>query len=618
MHQEKSSIRKEAEKLEEEIAESILNSFNQQKNSSSTHKNINSSKTYSDKLNSLKPISPIKNYILVISLVISFGSSGYYQCMPNILGIPMTREVYGLNERDQIKSTGLFYSFLAIGSILACISVSLFVKHIGRVKTFLLIEVLKIITAGLFTIKSLELFTGLMMLTGFLAGIQETVIMVILRELLPPKISDKSGFLYYIMASSFNLLASSTTILVGGEMGLAKHWRVALSWPALISLSAIFGVLSTIGFSETPEYYIESGGELWKLKNQIFKTMSKIYTKGSTEKFIKIRFNELKKHRLFIKRQRLMAEKNLNFTKKAKKSKNVSSETMGWSNMFSKRYRLQLFVGLMLILLREINGNNILFFFSNQIFDEVIGEGKVVTLFISLGYFSGAILSYCSINFGRRTGLLVTTSIHFSCMILIINGIKMKNLWMISLCCYILLVSYTCGVGAILIVYLVDILPPFGMGMSCLLQWIAFTGLTMYAPMLIKDYGITLVLSFCVGICVLMFTFIVVFCFETKGMSKEEIEILFNRGNIICMGCRKGLDQRSGTLQEIIKSSQLSKEGLEVDIKISIRNQGTRIEQIETHRSVKKELLEGGVGGERFMDFSQQRRMKRRKSVGKL
>ena len=611
----KTPMRAKAERIQEEIAQKIMKDYAESKNKASKPRK-NSLKTYSEKLNCLEPRSLAKNYLLVVSLVISFGSSGYYQALPNILAMPMSKEVFGLEEEEQAKSTGLFNFFLALGAVLACISVSKFLKHIGRVKTFLLVELLKILTALLFTIKSLKLFSGLMIVIGFLTGIQETAIMVILRELLPPKISDKSGFLYYIMTSSFTFMASFAHIMVGGEIGLAKYWRAALSWPGLLSVFSIFGVLSTIGFSETPEYHIDSGKELWKLKNKVFETMSKIYTKSSAEKFIKIRLNELKKHRLFKKKKMAQKRRYQKNSQNESQPTKPSSETMGRSKMFSKRYNLQLFIGLSLAFLKETNGNSLVLFFSNQIFDDAMGAGKFVTLILSLGYFSGAVFSYCSINLGRRTGLLVTMFIHTSSLFLIVKGIEIKSLWLVSVSCYILLLSYTCGM-ATMRVYLVDILPPFGIGMSYLLQWIAFM-LTMHAPTLIGYYGTSLVLYMCIGIGAFQFLFTFAFCFETKGMSKEEIEILFNRGKIFCRAWRSVLDQSPRSFQEVIRSSQFSKESLEVDIKISIRKEGMMMEQIETHRSVKKELLEADDDQGQIQDSAQENRRMRSKKVGKF
>ena len=102
-------------------------------------------------------------------------------------------------------------------------------------------------------------------------------------------------------------------------------------------------------------------------------------------------------------------------------------------------------------------------------------------------------------------------------------------------------------------------------------------------------------------------------------MSKEEIEILFNKGKIFCQAGKIGTGKNAETLQEVIKSAQFSRESLEVEIKISIRKDNTLMEQIETHRSVKRELLESEAGNERLRDETQEKKTtkKRRKEKEK-
>ena len=103
--------------------------------------------SYAQKINALGVKSKVKNLVLVASLVISLGYSGYYQAIPNIIGIPLTKKVYLLSRKDQVLRSGLFYSFLSLGSIFGNLSVSLLSRYLGRVRTFLVIEISKILVA---------------------------------------------------------------------------------------------------------------------------------------------------------------------------------------------------------------------------------------------------------------------------------------------------------------------------------------------------------------------------------------------------------------------------------------------------------------------------------------
>ena len=311
--------------------------------------------------------------------------------MGNVLTIPMTKHVYGMTKEEQVEQSVVFYVCLSVGSVMAAMSISFLANNVGRVRGLFLIDGCKIASSCLIGIKHIRIFMGMTLVSGFLGCLQENMVMFLMRELLPPKISDKSGFLFYIIASLFSMIAGSMGVAFGSEKNLAKNWRVVVMWPALVSLFSFLMVFLIMGCFDTPQFYVETVRDAKQLKSKILGSMKKIYEKKSAAKFLEYKIYEVQKKANFEETKRKLARKK----NKYKPNSNLP-EKENWRTLLKSRYLTQLVLGTALSLLKELSGINVFLYFSTQFFDEVFeeGEGAGLTFIMSIAYMAGAYLSY--------------------------------------------------------------------------------------------------------------------------------------------------------------------------------------------------------------------------------
>ena len=509
-----------------------------QKEISTTNKGTNDARTYSDKINSLTQANKLKTFFLILCIILSLANCGYNDVIGNVLTIPLTKHVYKMTKEEQVEQSAVFYVCLSLGSVLAAMAVSVLATTVGRVRGLFLIEACKIATCALMSIKNIKIFMGMVLVSGFLAGVQENMVMIMMRELVAPKISDKSGFLYYITASSFAAVAGYMGVLFGNEQNLAKNWRAVILWPSLISLISFSGVFSVMGCSDTPQYYVETIKDVKSLRAKILTSMRRIYEKKSAEKYLEYKLFEVKKKAKFEEAKRKLEKEKDKSESETKKSKK------GWRTLLKPRYMTQMVLGTSLSMLKELAGISMFLYFSTQFFDEIFeqGEGASLTFILSTGYMAGAFLSYFSIMLGRRGGMLITGVIHSLALLVVILGSVWASWWTVAISIFIYTASYTPGHGSILRVYLVEILPPSGISVVNTLKWILLAWLCAVIPGAQLKYGALAIMEFHFFFSVIVCVLIYLCVFETSGLSNEEIEIIFlNQKSVFNFGKRDGL-----------------------------------------------------------------------------
>ena len=468
-------------------------------------------KNYIQKLAELKQKSKVWNWVMMLSLVIALNFYGYYLVMGNVMAVPLTKYVYGLDVKEQKEVNGQFGACFAAGYLFSNLNMGVFTKYIGRVRTVLLMEVLKIILILCLTIKDLRVFLVLRAFTGLIAGLQSAIVPLTGNEMMPTKIALVGGGMFFSSITLFMTIASFMNIIFGGEEGLAKHSRLVFTWPLIFCFITIFAVVSTVGLSETPDYYIENISDLKELKKKIFKTMKKIYTKESALEFIKIKLEE------FAKKQR-----------RAIKTKNKLF--MNWGTMFSNSFRKQLFAGCVICILKELSGNMFMVYFSTQVFDEVSGNGAQITVILSLSMFVGAVISVFVIEMGRKKVMLVSTFIHGLALAILVVGIHLKDPMINCIGTALYISSFGCGLCAVLGIYIIEILPPFGVGVTFAIQWMIVAAIGWGYSFLMENLGSEVIMAIHLFFCCLLFLSIYFLAYETKGYSKEEIQLIFMTG----------------------------------------------------------------------------------------
>ena len=469
-------------------------------------------KTYSEKLAELEQKNEVMNWMMMISLVLTLNFYGYMLVMGNVMGIPLTKYVYGMEEDRQQSVIGYFGTSFAIGYLFSNLNMGVFTKYVGRVRTILFMEILKVVIFICLTIKNLNLFLVLRALCGLISGLQAGIVPLTGNEMMPRKIALVGGGMFFFSFTLFMFIGSIMHDIFGGEKGLADNWRLVLTWPVVFCFVTIIAILSTVGFSETPDYYIENVKDEKEMKEKIFNTMKKIYTEDSAKKFIEIKFNEMEKQR-----------------RKAQK-KNKEIRPMNWSTILSKEYRNQFIRGTLVCLLKELGGNMFLIYFSSQIFEKISGNGSQITVIITVSISVGAGLSLFVIEYGRKKIMLISSIVHAASLMLIMVGVHLKHPLINCIGVFFYIGSLGCGLCSVYGVYMAEIMPAFGLGIAYFLQWVLVACFgTIYPPLMSRIsfnqiFGIHLFFAICLCL------HINFFCYDTKGMSKEEIQYIFMTG----------------------------------------------------------------------------------------
>lgn len=93
-------------------------------------------------------------------------------------------------------------------------------KVIGKVRLLVVLEILSIITAILYSIQSLTFLMILRVITGMLAGLSIGLVPVVAVDLFPPARASLGSSIGYLSIVVFILLASLQDIFYGGIKGL--------------------------------------------------------------------------------------------------------------------------------------------------------------------------------------------------------------------------------------------------------------------------------------------------------------------------------------------------------------------------------------------------------------
>ena len=197
---------------------------------------------------------------------------------------------------------------------------------------------------------------------------------------------------------------------------------------------------------------------------------------------------------------------------------------------------MALFVGLFLSTFQQFTGINGVIFDSNNIFKDgkegldAEKAARIGTFFIGVAGFVGTGLSLITAKYFGRKLLLVIGEIEllFNLAFLGIWCIyKWTEVQIVATNVYVFVFNATFGPG--LWVYTSEILPANGMSLvACInMIWTTFFGALINQMFkLLTSQGFFFALA---GIQVLALLFIVVFVIETKGKSKEELQVLYSK-----------------------------------------------------------------------------------------
>ena len=441
------------------------------------------------------------NIVRMLGLVLSNYFMGYYIIIGGVLAPTLTELVYELPEDERNQVAGNFGFFLSIGCIISNMLSGMLTKHIGRIRLVIVLEVCKIICSLIYRIENLNFFYAMRFTTGFLGGLGLGIVPLIASEMIPSDLTGYGGCLSFTVTTVFLIVGSLQSPLFGGKVGLEEHWQKVLTWPLVLSLVVLVLILFTMFGMESPNYYYEHYSDKEDiLKEKVFAYAKRFYTEESAQRYTQDFIEEKKRIR------------------EASKGKRFSIKSL-----FGPKYRKQFALGCVLNSLGQMTGINFMIFFATQLFDEISGNGAFMSIVLAFGMFVGSATSVFVVNRGRQPGMLYSTILVALSLILLAFAISYEIVILASIGMFLYVWSFSLGFASIFTVYVVEILPPTGAGLTFSVQWVTSATIGLVSATMLDLFGIEVIMIIFIGCSVISCLVFKFFCNETSGKTEEEI-----------------------------------------------------------------------------------------------
>lgn len=228
---------------------------------------------------------------------------------------------------------------------------------------------------------------------------------------------------------------------------------------------------------------------------------------------------------------------------RAKRELEEISQTIGpkkrthvWRDLFSKRIRPILLLGMLLFFFQQLSGINVIIYYAPTIFREIALGSHVVTLFATVGI--GAINVLATLiamrwveRLGRRPLLIwgfvgTAASLALIAVMTYLDIPQLRWVSVASLCVYI--IAFAASLGPLPWVMMPEIFPLHvrgqGSSLSAGSNWAFNTLVVATFPIFLQNFGISLTFALYALACVLGLLFTIRYVPETKRLSLERIE----------------------------------------------------------------------------------------------
>ena len=412
---------------------------------------------------------------------------------------------------------------MPIGAIIGAFCGGLLAMKFGRRTTFIIADIIGIIGCVIWIFQgNAPLLLG-RLVSGVAVGINSAIVPLYINEISPKSISGSMGSMTQLMVNvgiliSFLIgLNLASIVTIKANPGDQWWWRFMFGFPILTAAIRTLVLLTCFRF-ETPTFLISKGKD-----EEAKEIIKKLYFEEHAEEIYQI------------------------FKEKLTNNKDVS-----YSELFGKRYRSRVTMGILLSFVQQFSGVNAVLFYSNKIlkgdvapenvdpFDDKMA--KIFTILIGCILIFASWLSGSFIDkYGRKSILLLGDSL---CIITLLILTIFGFLDLTNPSKYIILVymfSFGISLGPIVWLYLPEILPEKGVSIAALANWVGCGIIGLFFPMVkdaIQIQGTFLIFLAC---CVASFFYMLIFVKETKGKSSEEIEAMFTGEQLLLKDEEKNL-----------------------------------------------------------------------------
>ncbi len=440
-----------------------------------------------------------KAYVMVIVAVAALGGLLFGFDTSIIAGATPFIQQEFVAENWQIE---LIVSFCVLGAFFGALLSGRFTDKFGRKRVMIATSILFIVgtIVAAFAVDVLMLIIGRFIL-GAAIGIASYAAPLFIAEVAP---SSKRG----------GLVLWNGAFLTGGQViafVVDYFFTASGNWRAMIATGLVPAVLLFIGMCfmpYSPKWLVSKGK-----KKEAKLTLHKI--RECPDEVI-IELNSI--------------EKNLGVGKS------------GFSQIFKKKVRPVLYIGLALGIFQQFFGINTVMYYGPHIMKDIGFVGQEVqmlmTLALGLVNFAATIVTIIFIDrLGRRRFLLIGSamaSISLFCMIYLLKSNADFTAYLALICLLVYIVGYCISVGSLFWLIISEIFPlnvrGASMSLVASIQWLA--NFVVAATFLTVLSSLGIAFTFGLYACVAALAFIITYFFvpETKGVPLEVIEDNLNHG----------------------------------------------------------------------------------------
>ncbi len=413
--------------------------------------------------------------------------------------LPMIKEAFVLND----KQVGFMMGLMPFGALVSACVIGRFSDWAGRLRVLHLVPILfAIAIVILMTTSSYFLLCVSRVLLGVSIGMSVVISPLYIAEAAPSEIRGKL-VIYFQLAITIGIFCSYLINLFAvGHI----PWRMIFAAGFIPSALLFFGSLF---LPESPRWLC-SRGRL----DEAEEALCRLYGKEKAKR-------ELREIEQVVHMQK---------------------EKKNWKELFSKKIRPSLLVGMLLFFFQQLSGINAVIYYAPTIFGELRLGGHFAGLLATLGL--GAVNVFMTVlsmrwieKFGRRplliAGFIGTAGSLF--FIALLEYFQVPSLgWLSVLLLFVYISAFAIGLGPLPWVMMPEIFPVKvrgeGAGFSAGSNWAFNTIVVATFPILLHEVGISLTFVLYAIACVLGLLFSLYYVPETKHLSLEEIEAHIQSG----------------------------------------------------------------------------------------
>lgn len=422
---------------------------------------------------------------------------GYYECILNSLAAPILETNLHLPEAERILVYGDLNLNFAIGCTVGVMTTNKLLDRFGRRNTNLAFDVYTALVIILMMVEKLWVMQFARFFIGFSATSSMMAAGLMLVECYPTRLSADANMVLYVILSGFLLISFLQQAILSPEF-MARHWRLLLLYPILVSMSRFAYLYKYLKF-ESPADTLH-----WSDPKQPEKTLETLITN----------LNEV--------------YDDPNVPEVAKRLLNNHMKTShenrpGMLDMFTTKYRGALISGMVVMIGQQTSGINFFVFYTTELFDQVSGNGKLASVMFGLGMLVGGFGGLYAINRYTRKAILKNGTL-FQGFSIVAVVVLVTFGWHLPMVIFVF--GYGCsfavGLGATAIFYNNEILPPAGVGLTRTVNWIVTGFIGKIGPIGVAYLGgYSMLIIFCV-LCFATYLAIEATCNETKASVAQD------------------------------------------------------------------------------------------------